>query len=144
MIKPDPELERQLDDIIDIIAEAQQDDGYLYVSHICKVANRKEMGQRPYSWVVHSHELYNLGHMYEGAIAYYRATGKDKWLQVAQKSAEHFNKVFFEGDPNYNDGKPVMQAPATRNSNWPCANSTGSPENASIWTWPRGSSISAA
>ncbi|MBE0700480.1 MAG: glycoside hydrolase family 127 protein, partial [Acholeplasmataceae bacterium] len=69
-------LEKEMDDIIDIIADAQQDDGYLYVSHICKIANPREMGETPYSWVVHSHELYNLGHMYEGAIAYYRATGK--------------------------------------------------------------------
>ena len=111
MIKPDPALERQLDEIIDVIAEAQQDDGYLYVSHICGVARPQQMGETPYSWVVHSHELYNLGHMYEGAIAYYRATGKDKWLKVAEKSARHFNKVFFEGDPQYNDGLPVNQAP---------------------------------
>jgi len=111
MVKPDPALERQLDEIIDVIAEAQQDDGYLYVSHICGVARPREMGERPYSWVVHSHELYNMGHMYEGAVAYYRATGKDKWLRVAEKSARHINKVFFEGDPNYNDGRPVNQAP---------------------------------
>jgi len=111
MIKPDPALEKQLDEIIDVIAEAQQDDGYLYVSHICGVARPQQMGDRPYSWVVHSHELYNLGHMYEGAIAYYQATGKDKWLKVAEKSARHFNKVFFEGDPKYNDGRPVRQAP---------------------------------
>ncbi|MBC8871750.1 MAG: glycoside hydrolase family 127 protein [Planctomycetes bacterium] len=111
MIKPDPGLEKQLDGIIDVIAEAQQDDGYLYVSHICGVARPQQMGETPYSWVVHSHELYNLGHMYEGAIAYYQATGKDKWLKVAEKSARHFNKVFFEGDPNYSDGRPVMQAP---------------------------------
>lgn len=111
MIEPDAELEKEMDDIIGIIADAQQDDGYLYVSHICNVANPREMGQTPYSWAVHSHELYNMGHMYEGAIAYYRATGKDKWLQVAEKSARHFNKVFFEGDANYNGGKPVMQAP---------------------------------
>lgn len=69
------------------------------------------MGDRPYSWVVHSHELYNMGHMYEGAVAYYRATGKDKWLRIAEKSARHINHVFFEGDPAYNGGKPVMQAP---------------------------------
>jgi len=110
-IKPNPALEKQLDGIIDIIADAQKDDGYLYVSHICNIANPREMGKTPYSWVVHSHELYNMGHMYEGAIAYYRATGKDKWLKVAEKSARHFNKVFFEGDANYNAGKPVMQAP---------------------------------
>lgn len=69
------------------------------------------MGDRPYSWVVHSHELYNMGHMYEGAVAYYRATGKDIWLRIAEKSARHINHVFFEGDPAYNGGKPVMQAP---------------------------------
>ncbi len=111
MIKPNPQLEKQLDEIVDVIADAQQDDGYLYVSHICKVARPKAMGERPYSWVVHSHELYNMGHMYEGAVAYYQATGKDKWLRVAEKSARHINQVFFHGDPNYNDGRPVNQAP---------------------------------
>ena len=110
-IKPNDALEKKLDGIIDIIADAQKDDGYLYVSHICNIAHPREMGKTPYSWVVHSHELYNMGHMYEGAIAYYRATGKDKWLKVAEKSAQHFNKVFFQGDPNYNGGKAIMQAP---------------------------------
>ena len=111
MVKPNPQLERQLDDIIEIIAGAQQDDGYLYVSHTCGNPNPREMGETPYSYVVHSHELYNLGHMYEGAIAYNRATGKERWLKIAEKSARHFNKVFFQGDPHYNNGKPVMQAP---------------------------------
>lgn len=111
MIKPNPELEKQIDAIIDIIAAAQQADGYLYVSHTCDNPDPRAMGETPHSWVVHSHELYNMGHLYEGAIAYYRATGKDQWLKVAEKSAQHINEVFFEGDPKYNDGKPVMQAP---------------------------------
>jgi len=111
MIKPDRQLERQMDEVIDIIAAAQQPDGYLYVSHICGNPNPRAMGETPYSWVVHSHELYNMGHMYEGAVAYYRATGKDNWFKIAEKSARHINKVFFKGDPNYNNGKPVMQAP---------------------------------
>jgi len=112
-----PELEKQLDDIIDIIAAAQQEDGYLYEAHITGVSKNHDhftgggMGDKPYSWVVHSHELYNMGHMYEAAIAYYQATGKDKWLKVAEKNAQHINRVFFEGDPNYNNGKPVNQAP---------------------------------
>jgi len=111
MIQRDPALEKRMDEIIAVIADAQQDDGYLYVAHECGVANPKNMGERPYCWVVHSHELYNMGHMYEGAVAYYRATGKDAWLKVAEKSARHIYRVFFEGDPRYNDGKPVMQAP---------------------------------
>ena len=112
-----PELEKRMDNIIDIIAKAQKEDGYLYVAHITGVARDHDhfggggMGDKPYSFVFHSHELYNMGHMYEGAIAYYQATGKDKWLKVAEKNAQHINKVFFEGDPNYHDGKPVNQAP---------------------------------
>ena len=136
-LEENPALEKRMDDVIDLISSAQKKDGYLYVSHITGVLNtisnkindptvfdRKPnevdlakntmvwmMGDKPYSNVIHSHELYNMGHMYEGAIAYYQATGKDKWLKVAEKSAQHINKVFFEGDPNYNNGKPVNQAP---------------------------------
>jgi DUF1680 family protein len=112
-----PELEKRMDEIIDIIASAQQEDGYLYVAHITGVSKFHDhwggggMGDKPYSFVLHSHELYNMGHMYEAAIAYYQATGKDKWLKVAEKNAQHINKVFFEGDPDYNGGKPVNQAP---------------------------------
>lgn len=69
------------------------------------------MGDKPYAWVVHSHELYNVGHLYEAAVAYYQATGKTNLLDIAEKSAQHVNKVFFEGDPNYNGGVPVNQAP---------------------------------
>jgi DUF1680 family protein len=112
MIKPNPELEKELDEIIELIDGAMEEDGYLYISHTVGNPNPKVMGEVPYSWVVHSHELYNLGHMYEGAIAYYQATGKDAWLKIAERSAQHFNKVIFEGgDPKYNNGKPVMQAP---------------------------------
>ncbi len=113
-LEKDEALEKQMDEIIDVIAAAQAPDGYLYEHHILPkhLRNpRNHAGDRPYSYVDHSHELYNMGHMYEGAVAYYRATGKRKWLDVAEKNARHINKVFFEGDPNYNDGKPVMQAP---------------------------------
>lgn len=117
MIDRDAALEKRMDSIIDIIAGAQKPDGYMYEAHITGVAKDHEawggggMGNKPYSWEVHSHELYNMGHMYEGAVAYYGATGKDKWLSVAEKNAQHINKVFFVGDSNYNGGKPVMQAP---------------------------------
>lgn len=115
-IEPDEELERQMDKIIDVIAEAQCEDGYLYEYHIFDDASRERNrswgpGMSRYSFVVHSHELYNMGHMYEGAVAYYHATGKRKWLDVAEKNAQHINRVFFEGDENYNGGKPVNQAP---------------------------------
>ena len=113
-LEKDEALERQMDEIIDVIAAAQAPDGYLYEHHIMPphLRNpRNRAGEKPYTYVDHSHELYNMGHMYEGAVAYYRATGKRKWLDVAEKNAHHINRVFFEGDPAYNDGKPVMRAP---------------------------------
>lgn len=116
-LERDPELEKEIDDIAVIIAGAQEEDGYLYPAHTTCTAKDHEhwggagMGDKPYSWVVHSHELYNMGHLYEAAVAYYQATGKKNLLEIAEKSAKHINKVFFEGDPKYNNGKPVNQAP---------------------------------
>ena len=113
-IERDAELEKQMDQIIDIIADAQCEDGYIYeplTVHPSMYNRNTYTGFERYSFVVHSHELYDMGHMYEAAIAYYRATGKRKWLDVAEKNAKHINKVFFEGDPAYNGGKPVNQAP---------------------------------
>jgi DUF1680 family protein len=109
----DPELERRLDEYIATIAFGQKDDGYVYgLVHECLPENYKgSAGKTRYSYDVMSHELYNVGHMYEGAIAYFLATGKDSWLKIAEKNAQHVNRVFFEGDPNYNGGKPVMKAP---------------------------------
>ena len=111
-LERDPELEKRMDQIIAVIAEAQEEDGYLYPSHTTGVGTKKSMmGDHPYSYVVHSHELYNMGHLYEAAVAYYETTGKDSLLKVAEKNAQHINRVFFEGDSKYNDGKPIRQAP---------------------------------
>ncbi len=111
-LRHDSELERTLDDLADVIAAAQHENGYLYPSHTTGAGSAKQMmGDEPYSYIVHSHELYNVGHLYEAAIAYYRATGKRNLLDVAEKSAVHINKVIFEGDPDYNNGKPIRQAP---------------------------------
>ena len=134
-IEPDSALEAQMDELITIIGQAQQEDGYLYVSHICGIADEAEMGLTPYSWVVHSHELYNVGHLYEGAVAYYEATGKRAWLDIAQKSARHVNKAFFEGDPNYNNGMPLNQAPGIKNPNSHCVACIVQLGISYIWKW---------
>jgi len=93
----DTNLEKKLDDIIEVIEGAQTKDGYLYVAHILGI-NDGGMGKGRYDFVLHSHELYNIGHLYEAAVAYFRATGKRKLLDVAIKSAKHVNKVFFGKD----------------------------------------------
>ncbi len=111
-LRQDPELEARLDEIANVIEGAQHNNGYLYPSHTTGVGKSKNMmGDAPYTFIVHSHELYNVGHLYEAAVAYYQATGKDKLLKVAEKSAQHINRVIFEGDPQYNGGKPIRQAP---------------------------------
>ncbi len=106
-ITPNRSLEARMDSIITLIAAAQKPDGYMYEAHVCGVPIVEDMGARPYERLNLSHELYNMGHLYEAAVAYYKATGKGALLQVAEKHACHVNRVFFEGDPGYNGGKPI-------------------------------------
>ena len=87
---PDKRLEAYCDSIIDIIASAQEPDGYLYTARTQNPANPHHWaGDR--RWVKEedlSHELYNLGHMVEGAVAYWQATGKRKFLDIACRYAD--------------------------------------------------------
>ncbi len=85
---PDPELESQLDDLIDLIEAAQEDDGYIYAARTADPKNPAP-GAGPERWsrLRGSHELYNAGHLYEAAVAYYQATGKRKLLDVSLKNA---------------------------------------------------------
>lgn len=83
LIKRDRELEQKADEIIDIIADAQQEDGYLVNYFILPNEEKR--------WTdMERHEDYCLGHMLEAAIAYQEATGKTKFFEVAKKFADHF------------------------------------------------------
>lgn len=111
-IDHDPGLEEQIDRIAKIVAAAQEPDGYLGATRTLYPHQAIDMmGDGRYTYIDHSHELYIVGHLYEAAVAYFHATGKRELLDVADKSARHVRKVFFEGDPAYNDGKPILQAP---------------------------------
>ena len=95
-IAPNPELESYLDELIDKFAAAQEDDGYLYTARTIdpdKVAG-SIVGRERWSNLAVNHELYNVGHMYEAAVAYYEATGKRKFLDVALKNADLIDSVF--------------------------------------------------
>jgi DUF1680 family protein len=94
-ISPNPELEAYLDDLIDKFAAAQEDDGYLYTARTIDPANVPEAcGPERWSNLVVNHELYNVGHMYEAAVAYFEATGKRDFLDVALKNADMIDSVF--------------------------------------------------
>ncbi|BBO34810.1 glycoside hydrolase family 127 protein [Lacipirellula parvula] len=111
-VERDPELERQMDKIVEVIAAAQEPDGYLHPARTLYPHLQIDMmGDGKYAYEDHSHELYICGHLYEAAVAYFHATGKRALLDVAEKNAQHVERVFFAGDPAYNDGKPVNQAP---------------------------------
>ncbi len=84
----DPELDAYLDGLIAKIEAAQEDDGYLYTARTLGAVTDRPVGRERWSYLVHSHELYNVGHMYEAAVAHYRATGKRSLLDVAIKNAD--------------------------------------------------------
>ena len=76
---PDPALEKQLDDIIAMLAAAQQPDGYLNSYFTVKEPGKRWTNLR--DW----HELYCAGHMFEAAVAHYQATGKTNFLNIATR-----------------------------------------------------------
>jgi DUF1680 family protein len=98
--QPDSELEAYLDTLIYKIGAAQEDDGYLYTNRtIAEMHGGKGLHEwaSPNRWELDSilsHELYNLGHLYEAAVAHYQATGKRSLLDIAIKSADLVNKDF--------------------------------------------------
>ena len=100
---PDPRLERQLDELIGIIATGQEDDGYLTTWRTAEPDNppapwvRVIRGER-WESLEASHELYNAGHLYEAAIAHFRATGKRNFLDIALKNADLMVKTFGPGE----------------------------------------------
>src|SRR5258708_10216715 len=97
-LHPDAKLDRYLADLIVKIAAAQEPDGYLYTARTTDPKCRLDFfGPTRWSKLEGSHELYNLGHLYEAAVAHFQATGKRSLLTVAQKSAELICKTFGRG-----------------------------------------------
>lgn len=87
---PDKKLKAYIDSVLDVVAAAQEPDGYLYTA---RTINPKH----PHNWSgdkrweqdeTLSHELYNLGHMVDAACAHYQATGSTKFLDIAKRYAD--------------------------------------------------------
>ena len=92
--KRDPELEKTADEVIDLIADAQQEDGYLDTYFIICEPGRRWQN------LCEGHELYTAGHMMEAAVAYYQGTGKRKFLDVVLRLADLICDTF-----GYEDGQ---------------------------------------
>lgn len=87
---PDKKLARYIDSVLLIVAGAQEPDGYLYTARTMNPAHPHDWaGSKRWEKVEElSHELYNLGHMIEGAVAHYQATGKRNFLDIAIRYAD--------------------------------------------------------
>lgn len=100
---PDKNLEKTADNLIDLIASAQDADGYLNTYYTIKDKDKR------WTNLQEGHELYCSGHMMEAACAYFEATGKDKLLKVMLKNAEHIYQHFItEGNEGW-PGHPEVE-----------------------------------
>ncbi len=98
-VQPDAKLEAYLDKLIALIASAQEPDGYLYTARTID-PDHPHPWSGPRRWVKEedlSHELYDAGHLFEAAAAYYQATGKTNLLVVATREADLLCRTFGPG-----------------------------------------------
>ena len=89
-VHPDPKLDAYVDGMIAKIAAAQEPDGYIYTTRTINPENPHRWSGKE-RWVNErndSHELYDLGHLFEAAAAHYQATGKKNFLDVATRAAD--------------------------------------------------------
>jgi len=110
-VKYDPALDARIDSIITLIAAAQEPDGYLCTCVTNKCYRLSGWWGRSRWEKLNSHELYNCGHLYEAAVAHYRATGKRNLLDVAIKNADLVCSVFGpeEGQKHVPSGHPIVE-----------------------------------
>ncbi|BES62638.1 glycoside hydrolase family 127 protein [Dysgonomonas capnocytophagoides] len=110
-VKYDPKLDAYLDSVITLISAAQEPDGYL-TTCVTNKCTRLSGWWGSSRWEkINSHELYNSGHLYEAAVAHYKATGKKTLLNVAIKNADLVCQVFGpnEGQKHVPSGHPIIE-----------------------------------
>lgn len=99
---PDPELEAKADEWIDKFAAAQQEDGYINTYYTLTGLDER--------WTnMDKHEMYCAGHMTEAAVAYYKATGKRKLLDVSIRMADHMMDLFGPGKRHWVPGHEEIE-----------------------------------
>ena len=86
--EPNPDLEKRADEAIDLIGKAQEENGYLNTHFSILYPGQQFCNLKE------GHELYTSGHMIEAAVAYYKVTGKDKFLNIMKKNADLICQVF--------------------------------------------------
>ena len=137
-LHPDPELDAYLDGLIAKIAGAQEEDGYLYTARTIdpEAMDPEREGLTRWSNLKVNHELYNVGHLYEAAVAHHQATGKRTLLEVAMRSAELIDRVFGPGK--------LYDVPGHERSRSAWRSCTAQPASAATWSSRSSSWTSAA
>ena len=100
---PDTELEQRCDEIIELIGQAQHEDGYLNTYFTVKEPDKRWMNLHE------AHELYCAGHMIEAAVAYAECTGKTKLLEIMCGMADHIYRHFVEEGAEGYPGHPEIE-----------------------------------
>jgi len=85
----DKDLDRLMDEVIEVIGKAQQKDGYISTPIIIGYRNATKRFE-----TVGHHELYNMGHLMTAGCIHYRATGKTTFLNIAKKTGDYLYKTF--------------------------------------------------
>lgn len=97
-LEDDPELSTYLSRLVDLFVGAQEEDGYLYTARTIDPEHpARGAGNTRWQIIRTAHELYNVGHMYEAAVAHFQATGDRRYLEVALKNADLVDEVFGPG-----------------------------------------------
>ena len=100
---PDQELEARLEETIDLLEQGQHEDGYLN-SYFTVKAPGKE-----WTDLQEAHELYCAGHLMEAAVAYFEATGRDRFLKIMERNADCIYRHFTEVCPRGFSGHPEVE-----------------------------------
>jgi DUF1680 family protein len=110
-VKPDPALDGYIDALIAKVVAAQESDGYLYTTRtIDPVHPHPWAGPARWAWERDdSHELYNLGHLFEAAVAHYQATGERTLLDVAVRAADLLDRTFGPGKQSIWPGHQITE-----------------------------------
>ena len=88
----DETIEAEIEAMIDDLEAAQEEDGYLNCFYIQREPDKKWSNLRD------NHEMYNAGHLLEGAVAYYHATGRDRFMKIMERNMDHIAATFGRGE----------------------------------------------
>jgi DUF1680 family protein len=100
---PDTDLQRMAEEVVGLVVAAQQPDGYLNSYYTVVEPNQR------WSDLDHGHELYCAGHLFQAAIAFQRALGDTRLLDVARRLADHIDTVFGPGKRQGACGHPEVE-----------------------------------